>query len=124
MPTSRPHVSDRTRSQARRLRKKMTPAEKELWAKLRDHRMFGVKFRRQCPIGTFIVDFCCPACKLIVEIDGDTHADTVLEDVERTRQLQALEYRVVRFANSDVHRNLDGVLESILKEVKSTTPAP
>lgn len=86
--------------------------------------MFGIKFRRQYPIEPHIVDFCCPARQLIIEIDGDTHADTAQRDARRTKDLEALGYRVIRFLNSDVHHNLAGVLNAILAEVNPTAPSP
>ena len=78
----------------------------------------------QVPIEPFIVDFCCPACRLIVEIDGDTHDGAVERDAARTARLERRGYRVVRFTNRDVHENLDGVLDAILSAVQSTAPSP
>ena len=92
----------------------MTPAEKKLWATLRDRQMFGHKFRRQFPIGSFIVDFCCPARNLVVEIDGDSHALSVNRDAERTKQIEEKGYRVIRFTNSDVHERLKAVTDAVL----------
>ena len=124
VPVQRQHVTKETRTRARRLRRELTPAEKKLWPHLRDHQMFGVNFRRQYPIEPFIVDFYCPACKLVVEIDGDTHADLQPRDAARTAKLEEIGCRVVRFTNSDVHENLAGVLDAILQAVQQTAPAP
>jgi very-short-patch-repair endonuclease len=101
-------------ARARRLRHPQTPAEARLWAHLRSAQLAGVKFRRQHPIGSFIVDFCCPARRLVVEIDGDSHARQVSYDTERTAKLQDLGYRVLRFSNSEVAANLEGVVDVIL----------
>jgi len=109
-------TSDETLGKARTLRHRLTPAEKILWRELRDGEFSGFKFRRQVPVGKFIVDFSCPSRKVIVEIDGDSHAEQVQYDANRTRELEKQNYRVIRFTNSDVHRNPDGVLEAILKE--------
>ena len=73
----------------------------------------GVKFRRQHPIGPYIVDFACPSHGLVVEVDGGQHATRVAADAHRTRALEAEGYRVVRFWNTDVLSNPEGVLEAI-----------
>jgi very-short-patch-repair endonuclease len=106
-------VEDKTLAQARQLRRDLTPAEKTLWWKLRDRQLLGLKFARQFPVGPFVADFCCPAAKVIIEIDGDSHAESVAKDAARTEFLEREGYRVIRFYNSDVHRNLMGVLECI-----------
>lgn len=93
----------------------MTPAERILWRRLRDQQVAGYKFRRQHAIGHYIVDFCCSSLKLIVEIDADSHADGMKQDAERTAFLERLGYRVIRFTNADVHRNLRAVLDAILE---------
>jgi adenine-specific DNA-methyltransferase len=93
----------------------MTPAERILWHRLRNRQVFGHKFRRQHPVGPYIVDFCCPVLKLVIEIDGDSHADSVQRDAERTAFLQENGCRVIRFTNVDVHRNLRAVLDAILE---------
>ena len=72
----------------------------------------------------FVVDFCCPDAKLVVEIDGGQHADRVQEDTDRTRDLEASGYLVLRFWNNDVMRNLEGVLEVILSMLNQPSPAP
>ncbi len=124
MPVRRGHVSGETRSHARRLRREMTPAEKEIWRRLRDRGLFAVRFRRQYPIEPYIVDFCCAEAMLVIEIDGDTHADSGRRDDARTKRLEYLGYRVIRFTNSDVHRNRDGVLEAIRQAVETAAPSP
>ena len=100
---------------ARGLRQKQTEAEKLLWFKLRNKQLGGVKFRRQQPIGNYIVDFICFEKKLIIEIDGGQHNEALIKenDIQRTKWLEAEGYRVLRFWNSDVMNNAEGVLESI-----------
>ena len=102
-------------SLARGLRQRQTDAEKALWMKLRDRQLEGVEFRRQQPMGSYIVDFASSERKLIVEIDGGQHNDgkTKEGDEERTTRLKERGYRVVRFWNNEVLTNLDGVLERI-----------
>jgi very-short-patch-repair endonuclease len=102
-------------ARARELRQPQTPAESKLWARLRNSQL-GFKFRRQHPIDRFIVDFYCAACRLVVEIDGDSHAQQIEYDAARTDWLNERGYRVIRFANRDVYQNLDAVLEVILGE--------
>jgi len=78
----------------------------------------GAKFRRQAPIGAYIVDFVAPTAKLIIEIDGGQHATESVRDLARTRALEAEGYRVIRFWNNDVVENLDGVLQAIVESLK------
>ncbi len=96
------------RRRARGLRVRMTDAERKLWFALRDRRFAGFKFRRQVPIGRFIVDFVCFERRLVIEVDGGQHADSVA-DQKRDRWLAANEFRVMRFWNNDVLGNLEGV---------------
>jgi very-short-patch-repair endonuclease len=98
---------------ARALRQRMTPAERRLWRALRGHKLGGLQFRRQHPVGTFILDFYCPAAKLVVELDGGVHSQQLEHDQARTEQLNAFGYRVIRFRNSEVFTNLDSVLGRI-----------
>ncbi len=98
---------------ARELRKNLTDAEARLWARLRFRQLDGFRFRRQQPIGPYIVDFSCPAAKLIIEVDGGQHATDQQRDDRRTRWLEARGYRVVRFWNNDVLGNTEGVLQTI-----------
>jgi very-short-patch-repair endonuclease len=105
------------------LRQNQTEAEAKLWARLRAHRMAGVQFRRQHAIGNYIVDFCSPRRKLIIELDGSQHIDQADYDVERTKHLEAKGYRVLRFWNHDVMNNVDQVLTCIWDELnKGTVP--
>jgi very-short-patch-repair endonuclease len=104
------------RERARELRRAQTPAESILWGRLRSQQLSGYKFRRQHPIEPFIVDFCCPACCLVIELDGDTHAFQEEYDRARTARLKAAGYHVLRFTNREVQQQLEGVLEAILGE--------
>jgi very-short-patch-repair endonuclease len=99
------------------LRQNQTEAEAKLWSRLRAHRMAGVQFRRQHAIGNYIVDFCSPRRKLIIELDGSQHLDQADYDVERTKHLEAKGYRVLRFWNHDVMNNIDAVLNTIWNEL-------
>ncbi len=101
---------------ARELRQPQTPAEIKLWARLRDRQLAGYKFRRQHPIGRFIVDFYCAEHQLVIEIDGDSHAEQVEYDQARTQWLNEEGYRVIRFSNREVFNQLEAVLEAILDE--------
>jgi very-short-patch-repair endonuclease len=98
---------------ARELRKNLTDAEARLWVRLRRRQLDGFRFRRQQPIGPYIVDFFCPAAKLIIEVDGGQHATDQQRDDQRTRWLEARGYRVIRFWNNDVLENTEGVLQTI-----------
>src|SRR5580704_1023810 len=102
---------------ARRLRRDATDAERRLWSVLRDRRLSGYRFRRQFPIGRFIVDFACTKHRLIVEADGSQHADSE-SDRERTAWLEEQGWRVLRFWNNDILTNTEGVVETVLKELQ------
>ena len=104
----------KTLERARALRHDSTDAEAKLWAALRGRRLAGLKFRRQVPIGPFIADFCCEEHKLIIELDGGQHTDAIPHDEQRSQWLGTKGYRVIRFWNNEVVRNLDGVLSVIL----------
>jgi very-short-patch-repair endonuclease len=99
--------------QAGELRKEPTPAERKLWAYIRNAQLNGVKFRRQHAIGSYIVDFCSLKHKLIIELDGSPHLEQEEYDQERTRSLKEQGYRVVRFWNEQVMNDLDGVVRAI-----------
>src|SRR5262249_997415 len=92
---------------ARRLRHEMTPAERRLWWRLRRKRLENYRFRRQHPIGRYVVDFFCPSAKLIVELDGGQHGEeeNLYRDRERTLWLEARGYRVIRFWNATVMKD-------------------
>jgi very-short-patch-repair endonuclease len=96
---------------ARALRKNQTDMEKLMWSRLRNRQIAGHKFRRQQIIGPYIADFLSLEPKLIIELDGGQHAEQQDEDAKRTRYLEALGYRVLRFWNHEVLGDLDAVLE-------------
>ena len=98
---------------ARDLRQPMTKAEEVLWTALRDRRMAGLKFRRQHPLGPFVVDFCCPTALLVVEVDGGVQDEQVEQDEFRTHMLTSNGYRVIRFRNDEVLTDLSSVLDHI-----------
>lgn len=102
---------------ARELRKNMTDAERKLWYFLRDRRLSGLKFRRQVPIGPYIVDFACLEKKVIVEIDGGEHnfPDHRRYDSQRAAWLEAQGFRILRFWNNEVLSNIEAVLTVILQ---------
>jgi very-short-patch-repair endonuclease len=108
---------------ARSMRKAMSEPETRMWLALRAKRFESIKFRRQKVIGRYIVDFAARDPMIVVEIDGDSHAETAEYDADRTRYLESCGYRVVRFGNSDVMTNLEGVL-SKLQHVIATSPLP
>ncbi len=96
------------------MRSEMTEPETRLWLALRAKRLNGVKFVRQSVRGRAIPDFVARSHKLIVEVDGDTHASNEAYDASRTATLEREGYQVLRFANADVMTNLDGVLQAIV----------
>ncbi|MEO8384141.1 MAG: endonuclease domain-containing protein [Betaproteobacteria bacterium] len=98
---------------ARALRVQSTDAERLVWTKLRARQIEGLKFRRQVPMGRYIVDFLCEDKKLIVELDGGQYGEATEYDEARTRWLNEKGYFVVRFWNNDVMNNIDGVLQSL-----------
>jgi very-short-patch-repair endonuclease len=99
---------------ATELRRNTTDAERRLWAALRDRRLAGYKFRRQHPIGPFIVDFACTRHGLIVEADGGQHQEDPC-DARRTAWLESRGWRVLRFWNNDILANTEGVVSTILE---------
>jgi len=109
-------------SRARQLRASQTDAERLLWLRLRDRRLNGAKFRRQVPIGPYIVDFVCQDAKLVIELDGGQHGDQVNYDANRSAWLAAHGYRVVRFWNNELLENEQGVLTTILNELTGSKP--
>jgi very-short-patch-repair endonuclease len=109
---------------SRQLRENMTDAEKHLWAKVRMKQLNGHQFYRQKPIGDYIVDFFCPKAKLVIEIDGSHHfvGETVEYDSIRDDYLSNLGLRVLRFTNTEVLTNIEGVVESIENEIPLSPP--
>jgi len=105
---------------ASKLRRDQTDAERTLWARLRSKQPMGVKFRRQQPIGLYIVDLINSDSRLVVEIDGGHHDQDNMrnKDEKRTIWLQQKGYKVIRFWDNEVLQNIDGVLEKILVALK------
>ena len=106
-------------NRARQLRQNMTKAEKILWNKLRGKQLNGCKFRRQQPIGDYIVDFVCFDENLIIEVDGGQHAKQKEQDRERSQWLDQEGFKVIRFWNNDILSNTENVVEEILRTLKS-----
>ncbi|MHB9132301.1 MAG: endonuclease domain-containing protein [Armatimonadota bacterium] len=109
---------------SRELRKSLTPAEEILWQALRGRRLEGLKFRRQHPVGKYVLDFYCPEYRLVIELDGEIHDHQQEYDQIRTEHLAAYGYRVIRFRNEEVFNNLTGVLEVIRLAAQALTPGP
>ena len=103
---------------ARRLRRDMTDAERLLWSRLRGSQLDDRKFVRQFPIGAAVADFACRSAKLVVELDGGHHAEASAADANSTRMIEAHGYTVIRYWNSDVINNLEGVVENILHHLR------
>jgi very-short-patch-repair endonuclease len=107
------HSQARTARFAHDLRANPTPAEIKLWSALRKCQCAGARFRRQHPIGPFVVDFCAPRLKLVIEVDGEQHVDLHEYDQQRTAYLVANGYRVLRFWNNQVLNDLNAVVIAI-----------
>ncbi|WP_249128826.1 MULTISPECIES: endonuclease domain-containing protein [Bradyrhizobium] len=121
-----PHdeVSPLQRTRAKRLRREMTRAETLLWRHLKADRLAGLAFRRQTPMGNYIADFVAHSCKLIVELDGESHVfeERIRHDEWRDQWFASRGYRVLRFTNDDVMKNLEGVVLSILEAAEPVAP--
>ncbi|MEJ2566862.1 MAG: endonuclease domain-containing protein [Gammaproteobacteria bacterium] len=111
------------KERARALRVRQTDAERLLWFRLRNRQLCGCKFRRQQVMGAYIVDFVCMEPKLVIELDGGQHSWQDEYDARRSRYLNGLGFKVLRFWNSDVLNSIDAVLESIRQQLISS-PLP
>ena len=111
---------------AKELRKNQTEAEKLLWARLRTVTDDGTKFRRQQPIYDYIVDFVHLDKRLIIEVDGGQHNESqnIIRNNKRTAYLQNQGFHLIRFWDSDMLRNMDGVLEKIRETMAELSPSP
>jgi very-short-patch-repair endonuclease len=114
---------------SRELRKNQTDAEKELWAILRNRQLNGVKFRRQFPVGSYILDFYCPDHRLGIEADGGQHYERKgrVQDDLRTRELNKLGIAIIRFSDHEILTNSEGVFEVIQKAIakkRCSAPSP
>lgn len=107
---------------ARQLRKKPTEAELRLWSAIRRRQLDGLRFRRQVPLGSFIVDFACYDARLVIELDGGQHAEQQQADAARTAWLESRGFQVLRFWNNEVFENLDGVL-TVIRDAAITEPS-
>jgi very-short-patch-repair endonuclease len=107
------------------LRTNATDAERRLWRELRKLALEGTHFRRQVPIGPYVADFGCMPAKLLIEVDGSQHGlkKNIDKDEARTRWLNAEGYRVLRFWNNDIIRNLKGVMEAVYAELHGSMDA-
>ena len=117
-------IKPSTTRNARNLRREMTDAERALWRHLRGQQVAGYKFRRQHPLGAYIVDFVCLDALLVIEVDGGQHAERQRYDQERTDWLQQRGYRVLRFWNHEVLANGQAVMEAIGREVQQRVLPP
>ncbi|MBC8287242.1 MAG: endonuclease domain-containing protein [Nitrospinae bacterium] len=104
-----------SKSSARKLRNNATDAEIKLWSALKNRQLGSFKFRRQSPVGKYIVDFICHENCLVIEVDGGQHMESLRKDDERTAWLQSQGYRVIRFWNDQVLKETEVVLEEILR---------
>jgi adenine-specific DNA-methyltransferase len=126
LETPHPHhltkLPDDIRAWAREMRSGMTDAEALLWKLLRNRRLAGAKFRRQHPIGRYILDFYCVEQKLCIELDGSQHGEAVAYDQLRDQCLQRQGIRILRFWNNQMLMETEGVLEKIYQALSGTAP--
>ena len=113
-PRSNPKIKHR----AIQLRKVSTPAERKLWSRIRNDQL-GVTFRRQHALGNYIPDFCSPKAKLIIEMDGSQHLNQQEYDEERTKYLESIGYKVIRFWNNAVMNDIESVIRAIMQALES-----
>ncbi|MHA7811774.1 MAG: endonuclease domain-containing protein [Phycisphaerales bacterium] len=117
-------ASSTARSNARSLRKRMTPPERALWVALRGRKVAGLKFRRQAPIGPYIADFYCHEARLVVEIDGSTHQGSqAAHDRDRDQWMRDRGMSVLRVSGRDVLQNLEGVVRTIARVAGEPPPS-
>jgi adenine-specific DNA-methyltransferase len=109
---------------ARNLRRNQSDAERRMWRHLKNRALSGFKFRRQCPIGPYIVDFVCLEKMIVIEIDGGQHAVHIQKDAQRTKNLAMRGFRVLRFWNNEVLANTESVLNTILTALLSSPSSP
>jgi very-short-patch-repair endonuclease len=121
-----PHtpVDEIQRARAKRLRREMTRAETLLWRHLKANRLAGLGFRRQSPMGNYIADFVAHSCRLVVEVDGESHdfEERVRHDERRDAWFASRGYRMLRFTNDDVMKNLEGVAIAIRQAAEQAAP--
>ena len=118
-------VAESVQQVAEGLRHAPTKAERVLWTALRNKQVEGIKFRRQCPFGTYILDFCAPSHRLVIEVDGGIHTQQAEQDEARSAHLRAYGYTILRFRNEEVLYDLANVLNTIrntITEQKAVNP--
>jgi very-short-patch-repair endonuclease len=120
----RPEVRQRLRQAARTLRGQATSSEVLLWKALRNRKLGGRKFRRQHPVGPFVVDFYCHEERLVIEVDGPVHRRQAAADRERQQLLEASGLRVLRVRSEDIETDIEAVLSKIRSELGPSPPAP
>jgi very-short-patch-repair endonuclease len=119
-----PKLADMSVPVARKLRKRLTDAERRIWSRLRLRQLNGVKFRRQAPVGPYVVDFVCFDRKLVIEVDGGQHAVMTPQERERTAWLESEGFHIIRVWNNNALQNTDGVVEHILRYLALPHPPP
>jgi len=117
-------VPAKIRKLSRDLRKNPTDAEAKLWRYLRHKQIDGYKFRRQHPLGQYVVDFVCLETMLVIEVDGGQHAESIRRDERRTAFLEKQGFRVLRFWNNEVLGNINGVIATIMRVIEEQLSAP
>ncbi|CAD6062730.1 DUF559 domain-containing protein [Escherichia coli] len=115
---------DKIKANARDLRRNLTPQERKFWRYLRSRRFADFKFRRQHPVGNYILDFACCSARLAVELDGGQHDSAIAYDTRRTRWLESQGWTVLRFWNNEIDHNEEAVLGEILQELNRRSPSP
>jgi len=106
-----------TFERAKELRKEQTPAEVLLWSKLRNRQFEGLKFRRQHPVGQFIVDFYCHEKTLVIEVDGGIHNEEDVKERDENREFELKNFglKIIRITNEEIEQDIDGILEKLKK---------
>jgi very-short-patch-repair endonuclease len=112
-------INMKSRALSKYLRRNQTYAEKLLWSILRNRQLLETKWRRQYPIGNYVIDFHCAQCQLIIELDGDYHVYRKKSDNQRSAWLVEKGYHVVRFTNRDVIHNISGVIDRIIECIET-----
>jgi len=115
---------DMIRSYAKQLRRELTTEERRLWYRLRIRRFAHYKFRRQHPVGNYILDFVCCEARLAIELDGGQHDEREEYDRQRTVWLNQKGWQVIRFWNNEIWHNEEGVLDEILEKLQTLLPSP
>lgn len=117
MPGSR--ISGETRSRAKALRRDLTVPEQRLWKHLKQLKPLGFHFRRQAPIGVYVADFVCLSAKFVIEVDGHLHGSpgAAAHDARRDAYMNNEGFRVLRVSNSEIVRNIEGVVETVMREL-------